>query len=286
MSGSIIGDFFGDIGKGLDNLFEGNVLGGLGNIVGGTLKGAVRTVGFAGKTIGDIVETIFADGEISSEDIPSGERQGYAIMSLVAMLAKMAKADGRVSKAETQFLSSVLDEFDLDENDKSELKKFANKEARGDDITVFRWAQLFSAATENNGELAAYVYVLLWRMALLVGKISEDQDDILRDIPEDLGLDDDVYYYVCEHPEVLEGNQEAGGQQDENSLEACYAVLGCSPDVSNVEVKCCYKVQIAQYHPDTISGKDLAPGFVEFANQQSAKINSAYESIKAARGMR
>ena len=37
------------------------------------------------------------------------------------------------------------------------------------------------------------------------------------------------------------------------------------------------------FHPDKIQGKDLDPEWVELANQKSAEINQAYETIKAAR---
>lgn len=41
--------------------------------------------------------------------------------------------------------------------------------------------------------------------------------------------------------------------------------------------------KISSFHPDRIQGKDLAPEWLELANQKSAEINAAYEAIKAAR---
>ena len=40
---------------------------------------------------------------------------------------------------------------------------------------------------------------------------------------------------------------------------------------------------MAAFHPDKIQGKDLDPEWLELANEKSAKINAAYEAIKAAR---
>ena len=39
----------------------------------------------------------------------------------------------------------------------------------------------------------------------------------------------------------------------------------------------------AAFHPDKIQGKDLAPEWLELANQKCAEINRAYETIKSAR---
>ena len=41
--------------------------------------------------------------------------------------------------------------------------------------------------------------------------------------------------------------------------------------------------KISSFHPDKIQGKDLDPEWLELANQKSAEINQAYETIKAAR---
>lgn len=286
MSDSIIGDFFSDLGNGLGKVFDGDVLEGVGGIVGGTLKGAFRTIGFAGKTIGELTDAIFEDGQVSPDEIADEDKPLCVLASAVGMLAKMAKADGRVSRTETRFLSTWLDGLELNDEVKQNYKSFANEQTKDVSRTIYDHAALFAVATDGNEELAVDMYVNLWRMALADGEVSEEEAEILREIPAALGLDRGIFNVICEHPEILSGEDSTHPPPQGQSIDACYQILGCSPDASNAEVKRCYKAQMAQYHPDAVSGKNLAPGFIEFANQQSAKINAAYETIKSARGMR
>lgn len=289
MGKSIIGDFFDDIGNGIGKLCDGDILDGVGNILGGTLKGAFRTIGFAGKTIGEVTEAIFADGQVLPDEIADEDKPTWILLSGVAMLAKMAKADGHVSESETQFLSSWLDMMHIEEEDKHLYKEVANEQVQDDVRSIYDFAQLFLIATGNATDAATCMYLDLWRMAFADGVVSDDEAEILCEIPRFLGLDARIFQEVREHPEMLnEGGREGStfASQQGKSLEDSYAVLGCSSDASNAEVKKCYKTQMAQYHPDAISGKDLAPAFIEFANQKAAKINEAYEAIKKERGMK
>ena len=72
-------------------------------------------------------------------------------------------------------------------------------------------------------------------------------------------------------------------QDGDAALAEAYATLGVSPDASDAEVKKAWKKKMAAFHPDKIQGKDLDPEWIELANEKSAKINQAYETIQAAR---
>ena len=48
------------------------------------------------------------------------------------------------------------------------------------------------------------------------------------------------------------------------------------------EIKTNYRKLIIEYHPDTIQSKGLPEAFLEFANQETQKINEAYEILKKA----
>lgn len=65
-----------------------------------------------------------------------------------------------------------------------------------------------------------------------------------------------------------------------------YQIIGCSYTDSDDTIKQSYREMAKKYHPDTVQGKGLADGFLEFANEKLKEINSAYERIKTQRGMR
>ena len=74
-----------------------------------------------------------------------------------------------------------------------------------------------------------------------------------------------------------------GAAESDAALAQAYSSLGVSPDASDTEVRTAWKKKLAVFHPDKIEGKDLDPEWVALANEKSAQINQAYETIKAAR---
>ena len=266
--GTILGDMFKKVGGGLGKVFDGEIIDGVGDVLGGVIDTAGRTVNSALNLVG-----------LGDEEADPGA--GF-IYCEVAVLAKMAKVDGRVTKSEISFLNSVLDGLELDAEAKQSLQEFANEQKKNvSDIFEFVAAAAQFAAKlspEDEGvEIRLALYRNLFLMALADGELDEKEIAVLRAIPDPLGLKDEAFDYMV--------NELAGGGAPaaDADLAEAYATLGVSPDATDAEVKRAYLKKIAAFHPDKIQGKDLDPEWLELANQQSAKINQAYETIKAAR---
>lgn len=67
------------------------------------------------------------------------------------------------------------------------------------------------------------------------------------------------------------------------SLSDCYKILNISPDASDEEVKKAYRAAAMKYHPDRVG--HLGDDVRRQAEDTFAKINEAYDKIKAARGI-
>ncbi|MFN8576347.1 MAG: DnaJ domain-containing protein [Candidatus Sericytochromatia bacterium] len=65
--------------------------------------------------------------------------------------------------------------------------------------------------------------------------------------------------------------------------EEYYSILECKVTDSNDIIKGNYRKLVKDFHPDTISGKDLPKPFIEFANNKFKEIQTAYEYIKKER---
>ena len=268
--GTILGDLFKKVGGGLGKVFDGEIIDGVGDVLGGVIDGAGRTVNSALNLVG-----------LGDEEVEPGA--GFIYCS-VAVLAKMAKIDGRVTKTEIGFLNSILDDWELDGETKKSLQTFANEQKKNvDDIFEFAsGAAQFAAklSPDDEGvEIRVSLYRNLFLMALADGELDDKEIALLRALPDSLGLKEEAFDLMVQQ---LAGNGSGGGASNA-ALADAYATLGVSPDASDAEVRRAYMRKIAAFHPDKIEGKDLAPEWLELANQQSAKINQAYETIKAAR---
>lgn len=267
--GTILGDFFKKVGGGLDKMFDGEILDGLGDVLGAPIDAAGRTIGGALNLLG-----------LGDEDLDPASK---AMIFEVAILAKMAKVDGRVDRAEIAFMTAKFDDWGLDDEAKKNLKAFFNEQKKdvSDILQCAASAAHFAAeaAPDDDGiDLRVNIYRDLFLMAVADGELDENEVALLRAIPDSLGLKDEAFEMMAHA--LFGGNDEENGDA---ALAEAYATLGVSPDASDSEVKKAWKKKLAAFHPDKIQGKDLDPEWVELANQKSAEINQAYETIKAAR---
>ena len=270
--GTILGDLFKKVGGGLGKVFDGEIIDGVGDVLGGVIDGAGRTVNSALKLVG-----------LGEDEVEPG--LGF-IYCAVAVLAKMAKADGRVSKKEIGFLNSVLDNWELEEEMKQSLREFANEQKKSvDDIFEFASvAAQFAAKLSPDDEgldIRVDFYRKLFLMALADGELDDKEIELLRAIPDFLGLKDEAFEFVAH--EILGGAEGRTADTTNAALADAYSTLGVSPDATDAEVRKAWKKKMATFHPDKIQGKDLDPEWLELANEKSTEINGAYETIKAAR---
>jgi DnaJ like chaperone protein len=66
-------------------------------------------------------------------------------------------------------------------------------------------------------------------------------------------------------------------------LDTHSQALGCTKDNSDKEIKKPYRTAISKHHPDKIQSQGLPKEFMDYANEQSKKINKAYDAIKKSR---
>ena len=269
--GSIIGDFFKQLGKGIDKITDGQILSGLdemisapGAAIGRTIDGALGLVGLGG------------------EKLEPGTR---LLLCEIALLAKMAKADGRVDKSEIAVATSIFDALGLDDEARKTLQRFFNDQKKNVSDAA-EWANgLREAAAEMDPddedggfELRLDAYRKLFAMALADGELDEREIALLRALTDPLGFKPEAFDVVA-----AEWADNTSEDDEEAALGAAYATLGVSQDASEAEIRAAYKRKIAVFHPDKIQSKALDPEWVELANQKSAEINRAYETIKNAR---
>ncbi len=65
-----------------------------------------------------------------------------------------------------------------------------------------------------------------------------------------------------------------------DKLNECYKILGCKEGSSLLEIKKCYLELIKKYHPDRFYSAKRDKASIEFATQQAALINNAYEIVR------
>ncbi len=257
-------------------------MGWLGKIVGGT-------IGFAiGGPIGAIAGAVFGHTIDRKEDryLSSGaNRQGFSpgqlsnneeaqltfFIASFSMLAKMAKADGRVSEDEIRSVEDFMEnDLHLDEDSKKSARNIF-REAVNSKNRFEDFATQFYNVFRTQPRLIELMMDVLLRVSAADGRISPEEETLLNSAVRIFNISQSAYAnfkkrYVKETSKY-------------------YALLNCDENASDQEIKRQYRKLVTEFHPDKIEAKGLPEEFVKFASDKFIKIQEAYDHIKKERGL-
>jgi len=199
----------------------------------------------------------------------------------VALVAKVAKADGRVDALEAQLIGIMFDDiaavFPQPEKTKQILKDIFNEEKqRDDDIQAI--ARALGEATRRDKQKQQQFMGFLIQLAFVDGEVSKGEDKALQTIAEALQFDPKLYHSIFEKFENMMQNM-----QPKASIEDAYKVLGVSASDDMSTIKKAYRKLVRKYHPDIIKSQGKSEAYMQEATAKTQEINQAYEMIKAAR---
>ena len=197
--------------------------------------------------------------------------QAAFTVSVIALAAKLAKADGRVTRDEVATFKRVF---------------HVPGEASGHVGRIFDEAKM---SPEDFEPYARQIAMLLrGRPAVL-----EDLLGALLMIAHSDGS-----YHPSERATIAEVGRIFGfGPADVHRIESTfiaggaasetdpYEVLGLSRSATDAEVKRVFRKLLRENHPDKVVAQGLPEEFVDVANKKMAEINAAYDRIKTERGL-
>ena len=199
----------------------------------------------------------------------------------IALVAKVAKADGRVQELEAQLIGIMFDDISgiFEDKDKVRtiLKEIFNEEKERDDDTKEIAQSLNKLLGRSKLKRKQFVGFLI-QLAFVDNGISSDEDRVLREIVVELDITSDEYSAMVAKFENMLKNK----QQTMSIEEAC-KILGVSEDDDMSLIKKTYRKLVRQYHPDIIKSQDKDDSYMEEATAKTQEINQAYEIIKEAK---
>ncbi len=198
------------------------------------------------------------------------DRQFLFYVSLTSLAAKMAKADGVVSKEEiAAFDRFVRDELGLSAEERRIVAQIFN-EAKNSPQDPMDFARQFRSLIGYQPEVLQTMVHLLFRIAMADGQFHPQEERFIRQVAEIFGLSPAEYDQI--RALFVKFDHHA------------YQVLGLTPQASVEEIKVTYKKLVNQYHPDRLIAKGVPEDFIKIANEKMAEINNAYDQIRKERG--
>ena len=227
----------------------------------------VGTTGFAiGGPIGGLLGTI-AGHAIDSKIIPKyiNVKNNYESIvftaGVIALSAKMAKADGQLTKEEILTFRKFVQIPKENIDEVSKLWELAKETTDGYEL----YARQIYNSFKNESEILVKILDLLFEIAKSDGIIKSEELNYLEVVSKIFNLDEKTFRQLfAQHKS--EGNP--------------YDILGGKSTDDFEEIQRVWKQMVKNNHPDKLLGKGMPIEFINTANHRLAAINSAFEEIK------
>jgi DnaJ like chaperone protein len=232
----------------------------------GKLAGAAT--GFAlggpiGALLGAVAGHFGVDRQLDQDETGSAPESQIAFtVGVIALGAKMAKADGVVTPDEVEAFKEVFRVPPGEMHNVARLFNLAKQDVAGFEAYAAQLAHLF----QDNRELLEDVLEGLFHIAAADGIIHPSEDEYLQAVAETFG------FSTAEYRSVRARFVPADKTDP-------YKVLGVPRDADLDEIKLRYRKLMRENHPDKAIARGMPPEFIKIANDKVAAINAAHQQI-------
>ena len=209
------------------------------------------------------------DIDESNKKFSNDQKEQIFATSVIAISAKLAKADGKISKSEILAFKKI---FEFPAEDEKAISDIFNSAKENIDDYKGIAEQVYKVFKSDRGLLFELLNSL-FSIAYADGELHPKEKVMLSEIAKIFQISDNEF-------ESLKNIFEAKISQDNTSINRSYKILGLSDNASLEQVSNQYKKLIKEYHPDKLQGMGLPKEFIELANQKLSAINKAYTEIK------
>ena len=186
---------------------------------------------------------------------------GFTI-GVIVLSAKMAKADGKVTKDEIRAFKEKINIPDNEIKNVAKLWDQAKKTTDGFQIYARQIANLL----EKNSSVLEELLKLLIIIALADGKITIPEIKYLKEVGNIFGFSEEDFERIY--------SSKSGVSSDP------YQILGVSRDASIDEIKQKWKQLAINHHPDRLISQGIPEDLIHKSTSRLKEINNAWDTIQ------
>tara|TARA_B110000238_G_scaffold108049_1_gene117659 strand:- start:458 stop:1174 length:717 start_codon:yes stop_codon:yes gene_type:complete len=195
---------------------------------------------------------------------PPEQTVGFTI-AVIALSAKMAKADGLVSRAEVLAFREVFHIPLADEAAAAKVFNLARQDIAGFETYARRIKSMFGSRMEILEDLLEG----LFHISVADGRYHEQEDAFLRRVAGIFGLSARCF-------RVTKARYVKGASADP------YDVLGVPPSASHEEIRHAWRALVRHNHPDQLIARGVPREAVKLAEVRLVAINRAWDELTKA----
>lgn len=190
------------------------------------------------------------------------ERSVAFTIAVIALGAKMAKADGRVTRDEVSAFRAVFTIPPEEEANAARVFDLARQDVAGFDAYARKIVAMFGPGNRVLIDLTEGLFYI----ALADGEYHPHEDAFLREVAKIFGLGDRCF-------RALQGRFVPDMPRDP------YDVLGVEPDAPLRDIRAAWRQAVRESHPDGMAARGVPPEAVRLAQDRLLAVNRAWEEI-------
>jgi DnaJ like chaperone protein len=196
---------------------------------------------------------------------------GFTI-AVLALGAKMAKADGTVTRDEVTAFRRIFTFPEGEEAHAAHVFNLARQDVAGFDAYARKIARLFNPdghrICADDHHVLVDILEALFQIAIADGSYHPGEDAFLTHVAEEFGLDEACF-------RIVRSRLVDGAPRDP------YDVLGLPQGASKAEARRAWKELVRDTHPDVLIARGVPPEAMKLAERRMQLINEAWREINA-----
>lgn len=209
----------------------------------------------------EAVRTVF-------EGDPETRRQVGFSVAMIALSAKMAKADGIVTENEVAAFREIFDIPSAEAKNVAKLYNLAKQDVAG----YIAYAQKIRKLFPENPAILEDVMDGLFHIAKADGLFHENEMSFLEDVAETFHITGRDYERIrMRHIQPEDGDP--------------YILLEADRNWDTKQLKSHYRKLVSENHPDRLIARGVPAEFLAIATNRLATINKAWDLVKLEKGI-
>ena len=195
---------------------------------------------------------------------PPPEKSVAFTIAVIALGAKMAKADGEVTRNEVAAFRQV---FAIPPGEEANAARVFNL-ARQDVAGFETYARKIRSMFRDDSRVLVDLMEGLFHISVADGRWHPQEEAFLKDVANIFGVGDRCF-------RSLRARFVPDAQPDP------YDILGVDPDATLTEARAAWKQAVRDSHPDRMLARGVPAEAVKLAEQRLIAINAAWEEISS-----
>ncbi|MBA3908915.1 MAG: molecular chaperone DjlA [Rhodobacter sp.] len=196
---------------------------------------------------------------------------GFTI-AVLALGAKMAKADGTVTRDEVTAFRRIFTFPEGEEAHAARVFNLARQDVAGFDVYARKIGRLFNPEGRricaDDHHVLVDILEALFQIAIADGSYHAGEDAFLGHVADAFGVDEACF-------RIVRSRLVEGAPRDP------YDVLGLKRGATRTEARKAWKALVRDTHPDVMQARGVPPEAMKLAQRRLQLINEAWKEISA-----